>query len=77
MIIPGTHFYKTISSMKGLKQLYSAQEKGYFDLYNVAGQIGLLLTGFLKWLHSGVLSMYLTWVSLGLLVILFIVCRIW
>jgi formate hydrogenlyase subunit 3/multisubunit Na+/H+ antiporter MnhD subunit len=77
MIIPGTHFYKTISSMKGLKQLYYAQEKGYFDLYNIAGRLGLLLTGFLRWLHSGVLPTYLTWVTLGLLVILFIVCRIW
>ena len=77
MIIPGTHFYKTVSSMGGLKQLYSGQEKSYFDLYNQSGRLGLALTEFLRWLHSGVLSMYLTWVTLGLLVILFIVCRIW
>jgi len=77
MIIPGTHFYKTVSSMGGLKQLYSGQEKGHFDLYNQGGSLGLALTEFLRWLHSGVLPMYLTWVTLGLLVILFIVCRIW
>jgi len=77
MIIPGTHFYKTVSSMGGLKQLYSGQEKGYFDLYNQSGRLGLALTEFLRWLHSGILPMYLTWVTLGLLVILFIVCRIW
>ncbi len=77
MIIPGTHFYKTVSSMGGLKQLYSGQEKSYFDLYNQSGRLGLALTEFLRWLHSGVLPMYLTWVTLGLLVILFIVCRIW
>ncbi len=77
MIIPGTHFYKTVSSMGGLKQLYTGQEKGHFDLYNQSGKIGLGLTGFLRWLHSGLLPMYLTWVTLGLLVILFIVCRIW
>jgi formate hydrogenlyase subunit 3/multisubunit Na+/H+ antiporter MnhD subunit len=77
MIIPGTHFYKTVSSMGGLKQLYTGQEKGHFDLYNQSGKIGLGLTGFLRWLHSGLLPMYLTWATLGLLVILFIVCRIW
>jgi formate hydrogenlyase subunit 3/multisubunit Na+/H+ antiporter MnhD subunit len=76
MIIPGTHFYKTVSRMGGLKQLYSGQEKGYFDLYNQGGRLGLALTGFLKWLHSGVLSMYLTWVVLGLLVIVFLICKI-
>ena len=77
MIIPGTHFYKTVSSMGGLKQLYTGQEKGHFDTYNQSGRLGLALTEFLRWLHAGVLPMYLTWVTLGLLVILFIVCRIW
>ena len=77
MIIPGTHFYKTVSSMKGLKGLYSGTEKGYFDLYNQSGKLGLALTNFLRWLHCGILPMYLTWVILGLLVVLFTVCRIW
>jgi formate hydrogenlyase subunit 3/multisubunit Na+/H+ antiporter MnhD subunit len=77
MIIPGSHFYKTVSSMRGLKQLYTGQEKGYFDPYNQSGRLGLALTEFLRWFHAGVLPMYLTWVTLGLLVILFIVCRIW
>jgi len=77
IIIPGTHFYKTVSSMGGLRQLYKGQEKGYFDLYDQGARCGLALTNFLKWLHSGVLPRYLTWVTLGLLVILFVVCRIW
>lgn len=77
MIIPGTHFYKTVTLMNGLKQLYSGQEKGYFDTYNQSGRLGLSLTAFLRWLHSGVLSMYLTWIILGLLVLLFVVCGIW
>jgi len=77
MIVPGTHFYKTVSAMGGLRQLYAGQEKGYFDPYNQSGKVGLALTGFLRWLHSGILPMYLTWVTLGLLVILFVLCRIW
>ncbi len=76
MIIPGTHFYKTVSSMKLLKPLYAGQEKGNFDLYDQGGRLGLGLTNLLKWMHNGVLPMYLTWVTVGLLIILFVVCKI-
>lgn len=76
MVIPGTHFYKTVSRMGGLKQLYSKQEKGWFDLYNLGGQTGLALTGILRRLHSGLLGSYLTWVMVGLLIILLILCNI-
>ena len=77
MIIPGTHFYKTVSSMKLLKPLYAGQEKGHFDLYDQGGRLGLALTNLLKWMHNGILPMYLTWVIVGLLIILFVVCNIW
>jgi len=77
MIIPGTHFYKTVSSMKGLKQLYSVQRRGHFDLYDQSGRAGLALTGLLRWLHNGVLPVYLTWVVLGLLLVLLMLCNIW
>ena len=76
MIIPGTHFYKTISSMGGLRQMYRGQENGHFDLYNQSGRMGLVLTGGLRWMHSGMLPVYLTWVTLGLLIVLFVVCGI-
>ncbi|MBN1806503.1 MAG: hypothetical protein JW837_14740 [Sedimentisphaerales bacterium] len=75
MRISGTHFYKTVSGMGGLKQLYRTQEKGYFDPYDQGGRLGLSLTAFLRWLHSGVLPMYLTWVVLGLLIIIFVICE--
>ena len=78
MTIPGTHFYKTVSSMGGLKQLYSGQEKGHFDVYNQSGRFGLGVSRFLRYLHCGILPAYLTWVTIGLLIILFIVCKnIW
>jgi len=76
MRIPGTHFYKTVSRMGGLKQLYTSQEKGYFDPYDQGGNCGLALTNLLRWLHSGILPMYLTWVVLGLLIIIFVVCEV-
>lgn len=76
MIIPGTHFYKTVSSLNGLRQMYGGQEQGYFDLYNQSGRVGLAATGLLGWLHSGILPIYLTWVTVGLLVVLFVICGI-
>ncbi len=77
MIIPGTQFYKTVSSMRGLRRLYAWQDKGIFDPYNEVGKAGQAISGLLRWLHSGLLPMYLTWVTLGLMAILFVVCRIW
>jgi len=77
MAIPGTGFYKTVSSMGGLKQLYSGQEKGHYDPYDQSAKCGLTLTAFLRWLHSGILPVYLTWVTVGLLIVLFVVCKIW
>jgi formate hydrogenlyase subunit 3/multisubunit Na+/H+ antiporter MnhD subunit len=76
MIIPGTHFYKTVSSMNGLRQIYQNQEKGYFDPYKHGGTTGLAFTGMLKWLHNGVLSVYLTWVVVGLLLLVIFLCQI-
>jgi formate hydrogenlyase subunit 3/multisubunit Na+/H+ antiporter MnhD subunit len=77
MIVSGTHFYKTISEMGGFKQLYKWQEQKWFDLYNHGAKVGSALSDFLRWLHSGLLSMYLTWVILGLLIVLLVVCKIW
>ncbi len=77
MRVSGTHFYKTISEMGGLKQLYKRQEQKWFDLYDQGGKLGLGLTSFLRWLHSGLLPMYLTWVILGLLIILTVFGKIW
>ena len=77
MIIPGTHFYKTVSAMNGLKQMYSGQERGHYDMYNHGGKIGFACTGLLRWMHSGILPAYLTWVTVGLLLVLFAICSVW
>ena len=77
LIVPGTHFYKTVSSMNGLKPIYAGQEKGYFDVYNQSGRLGLSVTGLFRWLHSGILPMYLTWVTIGLLAVLLALCKVW
>jgi formate hydrogenlyase subunit 3/multisubunit Na+/H+ antiporter MnhD subunit len=77
IIVSGTHFYKTVSEMPGLKPLYAGQEKRLFDLYDQTGRLGSAVSALLRYLHCGVLPVYLTWVSVGLLIILFVVCKIW
>lgn len=77
MIVPGTHFYKTISSMSWLRPLYAGQEKGWFDLYHVGGGVGGAVVSLLRYLHSGLLPMYVTWVTLGLVGVLLALCQIW
>jgi NADH:ubiquinone oxidoreductase subunit 5 (subunit L)/multisubunit Na+/H+ antiporter MnhA subunit len=77
MIIPGTHFYKTVSSMRGLRQMYNFQEKGWFDPYDQSGRLGLTLTNMLRSMHCGLLPFYLNWVTVGLLALLFVLCKIW
>jgi formate hydrogenlyase subunit 3/multisubunit Na+/H+ antiporter MnhD subunit len=75
--VPGTHFYKTISSMGGLSGLYRSAEKGRFDPYDQSSRVGLALSEFLRWLHCGVLPVYLSWVTVGLVLVLYVVCKIW
>ncbi|HEV58773.1 MAG TPA: hypothetical protein ENN87_14965 [Phycisphaerales bacterium] len=77
MIVPGTHFYKTVSSLQPLRCLYRLQEKGWFDVYAYGGTVGQAISRFLRWMHSGVLNTYLTWVVVGLLVVLYVLCDIW
>ena len=63
--------------MAGLKQLYSGQEKGYFDPYDQTGKVGMVVSRLLGWLHCGILPAYLTWITIGLLILLFVMCGIW
>ena len=76
MIVPGTHFYKTISEQTPFRQIYRLQEGGWFDLYNYGGRVGLAFSDLLKWLHNGLLPGYVTWILLGLLVLIFFLYRI-
>ncbi len=74
MRIPGTHFYKTIT--EDLNPVFTGAfrdgEKGAMDLYHVWGNLGGALVKVLRALHDGILSTYLSWVVIGLGVLVFI-----
>jgi len=72
--IPGTHFYKTITD--DLNPVFTGAfrdgEKGAMDGYNIIGGLGGALVKVLRALHDGILSTYLSWVVIGLGVLVFI-----
>ena len=72
--IPGTHFYKTVT--EDLNPVFTGAfrdgEKGAMDFYNLFGSLGGALVKVLRALHDGILSTYLSWVVIGLGVLVFI-----
>jgi formate hydrogenlyase subunit 3/multisubunit Na+/H+ antiporter MnhD subunit len=67
--VVGTHFYDTIKELPLLRGTYTAQGKGHLDPYSWIGGLGLAITGLLKRIHNGLLSWYLAWSLVGILVL--------
>jgi len=66
----GTHFYDTIRELPLLKGIYAGQEKGRLDPFTWIGGLGLGITGFLRRIHNGLLSWYLSWSVAGIVILL-------
>jgi hypothetical protein len=64
--------FESIERTKFLGGFLRESRKGIFDIYNISGDLGLLLVNMLKKLHDGILSTYLAWCIIGLGVISFI-----
>ena len=62
----GTGFYETIKRLPGLSGLLMHGENGAMDLYRWAGRYGGALVGVLKRAHSGLISLYVAWVIVGI-----------
>lgn len=71
----GAEFYETISNLGVLKPLYRAAEKKRFDLYDQGTRLAFALTNVLRKLHTGVLTMYVAWCLLGLMILILVVLR--
>ena len=70
--VPGTGFYETIRELRLLRGPYREGEKGVFDLYRLSGQYWGALVRALRAMHNGVMSTYLSWCLVGLLVLLLV-----
>jgi formate hydrogenlyase subunit 3/multisubunit Na+/H+ antiporter MnhD subunit len=72
--IPGTHFYKTVTEDLNpiLTGAFRDGDRGAIDGYNIIGKLGESFVNVLRALHDGILSTYLSWVVIGLGVLVFI-----
>ncbi len=74
--VPGTGFYENIKELPVLKTILPDAEKGAFDPYSYINKIGyFILVKPLKLLHNGILSAYLSWAILGLVIILIVLVK--
>ncbi|HOK40934.1 MAG TPA: proton-conducting transporter membrane subunit [bacterium] len=68
----GTQFFLTIKEFPILKDIYSEAEKKSFDISYFIEFIGSRIIEILKFLHNGILSNYLSWTLIGILISIFI-----
>ncbi len=70
---PGTGFYETIQKLPVLRAIYKDSEKGVWAPdYFFSAIIDSIFVRGLKFMHTGVLSTYLSWSIIGLVVIIFV-----
>jgi len=70
--VSGTHFYETIRRLPGLRGLFGDASVGAFDVYRLSGRYGDTLVERLRGLHTGVLAVYVSWVVVGLMILVLV-----
>lgn len=68
--ISGTEFYNDIKELSGFKLIYFLAEKKFFDIYEWCKNIVFGVGSILSFLHTGNLHFYLSWVIIGLAILL-------
>jgi formate hydrogenlyase subunit 3/multisubunit Na+/H+ antiporter MnhD subunit len=69
--VSGTEFYNTIREINILGKIYRLAEEKFFDIYDQGQRLVFKVTGFLRYLHNGILPTYMVWCLLGMLVLFF------
>ncbi len=75
MRVSGTAFYNTIQELGILRLIYRWAENKVFDVYEVGSRMTFGFNKVLSAIHNGVLSTYLAWCLLGMLVLFYIFFR--
>jgi len=75
MRVSGTEFYNTIKDEKSINTIYKLADKKVFDIYEVASKITFGFNAVLRYIHNGILSSYLAWCLLGMLVMFWILFK--
>lgn len=64
--MPGTAFYETVKSMRGVGPLLEQGARGSMDVYHMAGRYGQSLIDLLRAQHTGLICLYAAWCFVGL-----------
>lgn len=75
MRVSGVDFYKTVSDIGVLRAIYKLAEKKVFDIYEVGSKVTFGFNSVLRYIHNGILSTYLAWCLLGMIILFYIVFR--
>lgn len=70
--VAGTEFYDTVRELKVISTIYNDADQGVFDLYVWGGRYGGRIVELFRAAHTGVLSLYLAWLMIGLGVLLLV-----
>lgn len=73
--VSGADFYNTIKEIGVFKRIYKLAENKIFDIYNIAVTWTNGFIAILRYLHNGILSTYLAWSILGMIILLYILFR--
>lgn len=74
--VPGTGFYNNIKEIPVFKAVLPDAERGVFDPYSYISKIGYaIIVKPLRLLHNGILSTYLSWAIIGLVIIGLVLIR--
>ena len=71
MRVSGTEFYNTVRDIGILKFIYGLADKKFFDIYEIGTKLTLGFNKALRYIHNGVLSTYLAWCLMGMLVLFY------
>jgi len=70
MRLSGTEFYRTVETERPFDTLFGLARHGWFDLYEVAGRLLAYSGRLLRIAHAGLLQLYMTWMVVGLAIII-------
>ncbi len=75
MRVSGVEFYNTIKEIGILKIIYRLAEKKAFDIYELLKKFCFIFTRILRFIHTGILTTYLIWILLGMIILFFVLMR--
>jgi len=67
--VTGTEFYDTIKNLGPLKWIYKKAEEKVFDIYDQGARLVFSFTRGLQKVHTGILTNYLVWCLVGILIL--------